>query len=474
MKLNKKGMAVSAMIYSMLLLFLVLMFGILGLLGTRKVTLDKLKHEVLSSLNSNEGTPISISSYIQEGKILHYDGYVEPVEENNTLIWKDLSGNNNHATLLNFDKSKAWNGKGIVLDGIDDIMSYMGTLTDMYTIEIVAQIDLDTRRNILFGGNQYPTLYLEPTTDYKFSLSDTKIFNQTLSTYQLHTITITSDKNNTYLYVDGTKIETPLASEGSGVEQAYIGGMETNSLKGTIYSYMIYNRPLSENEIKSNNYVHHVRFPYEKNKNEIDLYIQDHLVLQYDGYTKPENQTWKNVSGEEYHATLSGIDETSGWKENGIELDGMDDYITTMLTLNPTEGTISTLVSNYQNSGYILRSDVNSRTYIDMTAVTKGDAPYSTIEYPNPLNEEIHQIVLEWKTQNNKLYASLYLDGMLVEEDKEFASKTPGTYITIGSFSLTGEQFAKMKIYNMKYYDKALTTSEVKLNYAIDKSRYID
>ena len=56
MRLNNKGLAASGIIYSILILFLILIFGILGILGSRKMILDKLKNDVLEQLNqSNEG-----------------------------------------------------------------------------------------------------------------------------------------------------------------------------------------------------------------------------------------------------------------------------------------------------------------------------------------------------------------------------------------------------------------------------------
>ncbi len=51
MKLNNKGFAVTGIIYSALLLFLVLLAGILSMMATRKVLLDKIKKEVEFKLN---------------------------------------------------------------------------------------------------------------------------------------------------------------------------------------------------------------------------------------------------------------------------------------------------------------------------------------------------------------------------------------------------------------------------------------
>ena len=51
--MNNKGFAVSGIIYSILILFLVLIFGVLSLLGTRKLILDKVKNDVMNELNDD-------------------------------------------------------------------------------------------------------------------------------------------------------------------------------------------------------------------------------------------------------------------------------------------------------------------------------------------------------------------------------------------------------------------------------------
>ena len=63
--MNNKGFAVSGIIYSILILFLLLLFSILSIMGARKMVLDKLKNDVMNELNDNGesevgliGTPI--------------------------------------------------------------------------------------------------------------------------------------------------------------------------------------------------------------------------------------------------------------------------------------------------------------------------------------------------------------------------------------------------------------------------------
>lgn len=58
-KLNNKGFAISGILYSILILFLLLLTAILGILGSRKAVLDKTKNDVFKDLNK-ESTLASI------------------------------------------------------------------------------------------------------------------------------------------------------------------------------------------------------------------------------------------------------------------------------------------------------------------------------------------------------------------------------------------------------------------------------
>lgn len=51
--MNNKGFAISSIIYSILILFIILVFGILSILGSRKIVLDKLKNNVMGQLNGD-------------------------------------------------------------------------------------------------------------------------------------------------------------------------------------------------------------------------------------------------------------------------------------------------------------------------------------------------------------------------------------------------------------------------------------
>ena len=54
MKINKSGMAISSILYSILVLFLVLLFGILTLLASGKYSFDKLKAQIINKLSGDK------------------------------------------------------------------------------------------------------------------------------------------------------------------------------------------------------------------------------------------------------------------------------------------------------------------------------------------------------------------------------------------------------------------------------------
>ena len=51
LKLNNKGFAIASILYSIMVLFLILLLSILGMLGSRKATLDKNKKDIVNELN---------------------------------------------------------------------------------------------------------------------------------------------------------------------------------------------------------------------------------------------------------------------------------------------------------------------------------------------------------------------------------------------------------------------------------------
>ena len=54
MILNNKGMAISGILYSILVLFIVLIFGVLSVLASTKYSFDKFRKDIIAKLSQEE------------------------------------------------------------------------------------------------------------------------------------------------------------------------------------------------------------------------------------------------------------------------------------------------------------------------------------------------------------------------------------------------------------------------------------
>ena len=100
--LQNKGFAISGIIYSILILFLLLLFSILSIMGARKMVLDKLKNDVMNELN-DDGESIIIykdNSGANSPKLL--DNMVPIKYENDNWVVADI-----HEEWYDYDK-KEW------------------------------------------------------------------------------------------------------------------------------------------------------------------------------------------------------------------------------------------------------------------------------------------------------------------------------------------------------------------------------
>ena len=116
MKLNNKGFAISSVMYSLLILAVSLMFGILAILVSRKMTLDKVKDNVRKTVNGD------IIIVPEEYKGINPKVYAvgEHVSYAN-LDWIVVKDNGNNVTVVLNDKIAASN---------NDYANYKTDLTD--------------------------------------------------------------------------------------------------------------------------------------------------------------------------------------------------------------------------------------------------------------------------------------------------------------------------------------------------------
>ena len=233
-------------------------------------------------------------------------------------------------------------------------------------------------------------------------------------------------------------------------------------------------------------------------------YIQDNLVLWYDGYvnttTHAYNSTmWKDLSGTGYNGTVSG----ATWYDNYLSFDGVNDTVlsnvATSTLLSPTSNrTLSiTLKINsvpYSgtngNSGVLFgganyggmaifwntntAGKVNIRGYT-RTATSNGVTPgFKLFDYPTDI------INLTYVNDSTSKLVKTYLNGVYIDS----MSSISGTYTnssSIGNVGINKAQiatssytasYANMNVYSARIYTKALTEDEILHNYLYDVEKF--
>jgi len=145
MRLNRKGFVASAVLYSLLILFLALILGLLALLSNRKQILDKLKTDIKSQVSQTKEYP-----FYENGTVIYYNpetgkicsDYINDNSKTETktgcMKWYIFNDNKNNATVNmildhNTTALVAWNSQG--------------TNTQMREVKTALESDTQTWKN---------------------------------------------------------------------------------------------------------------------------------------------------------------------------------------------------------------------------------------------------------------------------------------------------------------------------------------
>ena len=369
--MNKKGFAVSGMIYAILVLFLILVFSILSILGSRKLTFDKLKKDVLTHLNND-------NVYMGANKPLLYTNMVPIYYDSDNMVWRkanplnsnnqwydygnkkwanaavispsidkttvtDKSSNNNTGTLY---YGTYLSHDGAHFDGVDDEIIVANTASldlgvnysvgarfkvdeiEPGTHQIVTNIQTGGASLNVHNGNIRFGFYDVTNAKYKSIVSPNKIkegvWYSAVGTY---------DGNTVKLYVNGELVvedtiavtyKVVTAPFALGTNPGNTGHGTTEWFKGAISDAFVIKETLNSDTI--NNYYSN-SFNYQTNNNTIFYYNM-------------QNAIDKSANG--YHGVLeNGVKITS----DGMFFDGIDDAVKINETTNIDLGKNFTLAT---------------------------------------------------------------------------------------------------------------------------------
>lgn len=264
---------------------------------------DKLVDEDTQNYNvadDEDVTPSLAGKYVEKGLVVLLDGEnnAGAVHSNSANVWTDLSGNNHHATLSGFDFSdtSGWIYNGLKFSGKEYVE--LGNFNnDEITIEVVVKLDnlvnaetveqsivsnlnnggygiLYAQTNHLsaikkgkFGFEVYQKLGEEKTASSVYSdkvVEQNKIYSLSASMGpdDLGGIKQVFSQNGE---IDGIVLNGEFEPTNTGTKltigaQAFAGVNAVPQLKGTIYSIRVYNRALTEEEIKQNYEVDKIKY----------------------------------------------------------------------------------------------------------------------------------------------------------------------------------------------------------------------
>ena len=215
------------------------------------------------------------TEYISDGIKLHYDGINNTVEghSNNATIWKDLVGNNDGTTV----GAPIWHNDCLEFNGTNSKVQLVGEINNEYTISLVIlPLHTGAYPRILgeeaasgsTGSPAFPAIYMHSANSYRLGFygqgRDSAFTGSSIpSTTYKTTVTVTYDRANVKLYINGQYISqiaiTTLPTQESNV---YLGGNggQIRYYTGKIYNCIWYDRALTPAEVQHNFEVDTARF----------------------------------------------------------------------------------------------------------------------------------------------------------------------------------------------------------------------
>ena len=206
---------------------------------------------------------------VSDGLVLCLDAANTKSYPGSGFTWTDMSGKENHGSLLNGPTFSSDNGGSIVFDGSNDYVNATPiTKPASCTFSCWAKsTNVSTRMLFNAGANGGgPDLFFHtgiiswntwdannnPFGNIPSSATDGKYHNY---------VVVNDSSSNTKLYYDTELLGTATYKSATGTNTLYIGGTtHTYQWSGSISSFMIYDKLLTESEILQNYNAHKGRF----------------------------------------------------------------------------------------------------------------------------------------------------------------------------------------------------------------------
>ena len=228
-------------------------------------------------------------------------------------------------------------------------------------------------------------------------------------------------------------------------------------------------------------------------------YAKYGLILHYDAINNTGNghsnttTVWKDLSGNGNNGTLTNFNNTtsSGWSDNYLLFDGVDDKVLTELFNSTGDFTIEIKVADTEivsalNYGGCFTintwsTSVTEPSIICFQNLNGSTRLFGTLVPPQenlPYDERtfamvnINKDTLSMTKSKDKIVS--YYNGNVIATSAETSYITrlflDNIKLYIGNYN--GGAYIKQKVYSMRIYNRALTEDEIEQNYKVDKIRF--
>lgn len=460
-------------------------------------------------------TVYTARDYAQNGLVAMWDGIENAgvgVHSNSATYWTDLVRPDN-SVRFNLVSSDSWADTGLAIrdsrivgSGYDTFYFYdygQPVTPDGWHFELVVSVDsvkqagglvLNWRGNIngpfvistawnylrfTGGGNGN---YSNDDLSYSIADSIGKAFEASFSLNY-------GDSN---LYCNGVLARTKFEKQaGNSLAHAFTIGSGGQDM--VIKSIRVYNRTLTPSEVMSNYEVDAARFGLPKPwKNP---YVTDGLIAMWDGEWNAGGGVHNNaggmvdISGNGHdllfkdwtkhelganYVVFSNVSNSYATVVSPKELqDAVESESITVegVTWNDTgnTGQILTFQKSYSSVQFIFmpRSYSEQRTgFFHYVGSTGSNVSFLPGDTPNAIYS--HSLVYD----KGIAYATMNLDYRYEKKDIPQFVVSGGYAVTVGARADTDAGRFAGKLYNLRVYNRALTTAEIAHNYAVDKRRF--
>lgn len=419
---------------------------------------------------------------VETGMTVGVDGKVYAYEDDKALTVGEggvVEVSENLLSNSNFTNSmESWRTISVSVNIIDGCYSFIANSTNsriFYNIinmaslgTVTASLDIKASENskIRIGENSAAGNDIEVTSNWqRISRVFEGFRGETLSilfqdpsvTYQIKKIKLEVGDNPNPIYSPAPK------------------DYKTTSLSpSSLSNLQLYSRPLLKDELLQNTESEGLKELKE------GVPVQNGLVLHYDFSKESNTSEYKSkafdYSGNGNHGTLQSFNYTaeSGYDENKLSFDGVDDYISI--------GSISEPMKQEETTEYTLESvvrvneDKRNNLWIDSELikmdlsggrVRQTGAGSNVNFYTDLMSKKVHLVYMV-KGENGVIY----IDGEKVY-DQILSSPEDLPNLSISSIGLyVSEGRPNIELWSAKAYNRPLTSEEIAHNYQIEKEKY--